>query len=78
MATWLICKAMAEHGSAHEPFGLNDRRVMMATWVNQTGKPGWMNCSKCGKRVGSWYICKKCSAVACSSCASGRCKQCND
>lgn len=76
MAKWVKVEPIAQR--APELFGLNDARMMMATWVRPAAMPGYMNCSKCRTKVGHWYICKKCSAVACSGCASGRCGQCND
>ncbi len=57
---------------------LNDPRMFMARWVRPSSQPGWMYCSKCGEKIGNWWLCEKCQAVACSRCSSGRCKQCGD
>jgi len=57
---------------------LRKNRVYFARWVRLSSFPGFRNCTKCGKRVGSGYECAKCHAFACSPCASGRCQTCGD
>lgn len=53
-------------------------RAFMAKWVKLGSFPGFRNCTKCGKSVGSGYACQKCHAFVCMPCSHGTCATCGD